>query len=72
MQSPACLKTQRLHLHGIWVLVAIGLSLTSAAQAQTFQVIHTFTGGSDGATPFAGLVFDGAGNFYGTTGWGGL
>ena len=40
------------------------------AQAQTETVIHTFTG-SDGSTLTAGLTSDGAGNFYGTTLYGG-
>ena len=31
------------------------------------KVLHSFTGGTDGYEPFAGLVADGAGNFYGTT-----
>jgi uncharacterized repeat protein (TIGR03803 family) len=30
-------------------------------------VLYSFTGGSDGLGPNAGLVFDGAGNLYGTT-----
>ena len=30
-------------------------------------VVYTFTGGSDGREPYAGLVSDGQGNFYGTT-----
>jgi uncharacterized repeat protein (TIGR03803 family) len=34
-------------------------------------VLYRFTGGSDGAMPVAGLVFDQAGNLYGTTGEGG-
>ncbi len=33
--------------------------------------LYAFTGGSDGGTPMAGLVFDGDGNFYGTTESGG-
>ena len=37
-----------------------------AAQAQTFNVIHNFTCGSDGGNPFAGLTMDKAGNLYGT------
>jgi uncharacterized repeat protein (TIGR03803 family) len=35
------------------------------------SVLHTFTGGEDGANPLAGLIFDAAGNLYGTTGEGG-
>ncbi len=35
-------------------------------------VLHAFAGGSDGASPDAGLTMDTAGNFYGTTDAGGL
>jgi uncharacterized repeat protein (TIGR03803 family) len=31
------------------------------------SVLYSFTGGPDGATPFAGLILDPAGNLYGTT-----
>jgi uncharacterized repeat protein (TIGR03803 family) len=41
------------------------------AQAQTFSVIHAFTGGSDGGNPLAGFTIDPAGNLYGTTNAGG-
>src|SRR5580693_6141634 len=34
-------------------------------------VLHTFTGGADGDTPYSGLVADAVGNLYGTTTWGG-
>jgi uncharacterized repeat protein (TIGR03803 family) len=33
--------------------------------------LHVFQGGSDGYEPYAGLIADTAGNFYGTTAWGG-
>jgi uncharacterized repeat protein (TIGR03803 family) len=61
------MKTQRLHLHGIWVLVAIGLSLTSAAQAQTFQVIYTFNAYGQGGYVPEGVTLDAAGHLFGTT-----
>lgn len=35
-------------------------------------VLHTFTGGTDGDAPEAGLVMDGGGNLYGTTSYGGV
>lgn len=35
------------------------------------KVLYAFTGGSDGATPYAGLIRDKANNLYGTTYWGG-
>ena len=34
-------------------------------------VIYRFAGGSDGDSPFAGVISDGAGNLYGTTESGG-
>ena len=37
------------------------------AQAQTFTVLHNFFGGSDGASPQAGLTLDRRGDLYGTT-----
>src|ERR1019366_4407129 len=37
----------------------------------TEQVLHNFGSGTDGISPLAGLIFDGAGNLYGTTYHGG-
>ena len=34
-------------------------------------MVHEFTGQAGGESPFAGLVFDRAGNLYGTAGYGG-
>ena len=52
-------------------IVFVLMATTQSAQAQTFKVLHTFTGGLDGATPRAGLTIDHAGNLYGTTAFGG-
>jgi len=53
--------------------VAFGLSLIAiqSLQAQTFTVLHSFTGGPDGAYPYAGLLRDTSGNLYSTTAAGG-
>jgi uncharacterized repeat protein (TIGR03803 family) len=55
-----------------WTVIALTILflLTIAVQARTFSVIHTFTGGLDGAYP-NGLTIDRAGNLYGTAGEGG-
>ena len=45
--------------------------LTKTASGYTFHILHQFTGGSDGGSPFAGLTLDSAGNLYGTAAFGG-
>jgi uncharacterized repeat protein (TIGR03803 family) len=42
-----------------------------ALPPQAFNVVHNFTGGIDGANPWAGLVMDRSGNLYGDTQGGG-
>ncbi len=49
------------------ILFCFTLAAVPAAQAQTFSVIHSFTGGQDGANPEAALTVDAAGNLYGNT-----
>src|SRR5271157_3723140 len=50
------------------IVFALTLVTAGAAHAQTFQVLYTFTGGPDGAQPYAGLTIDkGGNNLYGTT-----
>jgi hypothetical protein len=57
----------------VWFTVALMPTLFAIplAQAQMFQVLHAFTGGRDGRLPIGGLIFDTAGNLYGTTAYGG-
>ena len=52
------------------LLVAVIVALTFGAntEAQTVDVIHTFSiPAGQGSLPYSGLIEDGAGNFYGTT-----
>jgi uncharacterized repeat protein (TIGR03803 family) len=44
---------------------------TESAPAKTYKVLHSFHAGTDGAAPWAGLIFDSAGALYGTTAGGG-
>jgi uncharacterized repeat protein (TIGR03803 family) len=50
------------------VVVAVAVILVNGGwAANTEKVLYTFTGGSDGGDPAAQLMFDSAGNAYGTT-----
>jgi uncharacterized repeat protein (TIGR03803 family) len=53
------------------VLFVVTVFAASMMWAQTYTVIHNFTGGQDGASPMAGLTIDRAGNLYGTANYGG-
>lgn len=52
-------------------LVPVIAVAVSTSSAQTFRVLHNFSGGADGATPYASLTMDRAGNLYGTASAGG-
>src|ERR1019366_4249142 len=43
------------------------LFVTSTWAAAEEKVLHSFSGGADGTYPYGGLIFDAAGNLYGTT-----
>lgn len=45
--------------------------LTRSGQSWTYSTLHDFTGGTDGASPMAPLIFDASGNLYGTASSGG-
>lgn len=45
--------------------------LTQSSSAQTFTVMHAFTGGADGTSPYGSLTLDHAGQVYGTATAGG-
>jgi uncharacterized repeat protein (TIGR03803 family) len=49
------------------IAITLAIGAVPAAQAQTYQVIHYFESGQDGANPTAGVTIDQAGNLYGTT-----
>src|SRR5664279_3979479 len=51
--------------------IVLSVCLITPSQAQTFTVLHNFTGGADGYDPSAGLTIDRAGHLYGTTLFGG-
>jgi uncharacterized repeat protein (TIGR03803 family) len=59
---------RKLWLHFTFALFALHAVF---ATAQTIEVLHSFSGGGDGTTPFGGVVRDSAGNLYGTTEFGG-
>ncbi len=53
------------------IVLLSALFAGSSVQAQTFTVLHTFTGGEDGKNPYFGVIRDSAGNLYGSTEYGG-
>ncbi|MGA8299041.1 MAG: choice-of-anchor tandem repeat GloVer-containing protein [Terriglobales bacterium] len=52
-------------------IFAFLILVISFAQAASEKVLYTFTGGLDGGQPYAGLISDQSGNFYGVTESGG-
>lgn len=51
--------------------IALAVCMISSSSAQTLTVLHTFTGGMDGANPYTGLTIDATGRLYGTASKGG-
>ena len=52
-------------------LLAATVIGSQLASAQSFITLYSFPGGAHGAYPYAGLISDGKGTFYGTTNGGG-
>jgi uncharacterized repeat protein (TIGR03803 family) len=56
----------------IFLLVVLLCALIQIGRAQTENILYSFTGGTDGGYPYAGVVRDAKGNLYGTTAYGGV
>ncbi|HEV8046539.1 MAG TPA: choice-of-anchor tandem repeat GloVer-containing protein [Terriglobales bacterium] len=71
-QSAVLVSRPQLTFALLLTLLVVPLAVVAqAAPSATFHVIHNFTGGKDGGTPYAGLIIDQSGNLYGTTFQGG-
>jgi uncharacterized repeat protein (TIGR03803 family) len=55
----------------ILAMIGVLALMATPVQAQTFTVLHTFTGNADGGIPYSGLTFDSPGILVGTTSIGG-
>ena len=55
---------------GWWLFAILAVTLAPAAPAQTFTVLHAFTGSPDGSQPQFGVILDRQGNVFGNT-WAG-
>jgi uncharacterized repeat protein (TIGR03803 family) len=53
------------------LVFTLGTVTIQSAEAQTFTVLHNFTGSVDGGNPYGGLIRDSAGTLYGTAANGG-
>jgi uncharacterized repeat protein (TIGR03803 family) len=62
----------RRQLNTMLHLVLLICAITPMARAQTFTVIHSFTGGTDGGLPLTGLTVANDGKLYGTAWVGGV
>src|SRR5438270_391895 len=63
------MKTKKLFLVPV-LMAVLNLSPAGRLTAQTFTTLYSFTGGSDGASPYGGVILSGN-TLYGTAGYGG-
>jgi len=59
--------TFRLPFLALAILYGLTMTATQLGHAQTFSVLHTFSGGADGYQPYSGVTIDRGGHLYGTT-----
>jgi uncharacterized repeat protein (TIGR03803 family) len=70
------MKPESIYINSIGKRILVGafvlgiVAMTTAAHAQTFSVVHNFSGGSDGGVPYNGFIMKGK-MFYGTASVGG-
>ena len=69
-KNTTCSPARLLARVAIAAALVSGWATAHLAQAQTYNVIHSFTGGSDGGGPL-GVAIDRAGNLYGAASYGG-
>ena len=56
----------------LMIVIIVTLVLAPGAWAASkYKTLYKFKGGADGSSPYSALIFDGAGNLYGTTNEGG-
>ncbi|MFZ0417481.1 MAG: choice-of-anchor tandem repeat GloVer-containing protein [Candidatus Sulfotelmatobacter sp.] len=53
------------------IALVVLTAMAPVASGQNYRLLYTFAGGTDGSSPNGNLVFDSAGNLYGTTNAGG-
>src|ERR1700722_16536701 len=70
MTSPTMTGNLRL-TYTLALITAFVFSAALHMHGQSESVLYSFSGGSDGANPYAGLVLERNGNMYGTTVQGG-
>ena len=71
VRMPVLRLVARLQLITLFGLAA-SLALSGVAGAAVaFNTLYTFAASPDGSAPYAGLISDASGNFYGTTEFGG-
>jgi uncharacterized repeat protein (TIGR03803 family) len=70
--AAAILNSLQRTAFAVGLLCAVTMTAMQSAYAQTFNVLHNFTGGADGASPYVGVTMDSSGNLYGTAALGGM